>query len=147
MRIVSLCLWVGDRSLTVVSAYGPNSSAEYLAFLEALGGVLKSAPTGDSIHYRGTSTLTWAVKGLPGVGGELLHQMEEFKCLGVLFRSEGRMECEIDRWIGAAAAVMQSLYLSVMVKRELSRKAKLSIYPSIYIPTLTYGHELWVMTK
>ena len=33
------------------------------------------------------------------------------------------------------------------MKRELSRKAKLSIYQSIYVPTLTYGHDLWVMTK
>ena len=32
-----------------------------------------------------------------------------------------------------------------MVKRELSRKAKLSIYWSI--PTLTYSHERWVMTE
>ena len=42
---------------------------------------------------------------------------------------------------------MWSLYRSVVVKRELSRKAKLSIYRSIYVPTLTYGHELWVMTE
>ena len=81
------------------------------------------------------------------VGGELLPQVEEFKYLGVLFTSEGRMEREIDRRIGAAAAVMRSLYRSVVVKRELSRKAKLSIYRSIYVPTLTYGHELWVMTE
>jgi len=33
------------------------------------------------------------------------------------------------------------------VKRELSRKAKLSIYWSVYVPTLTYGHELWVATE
>ncbi len=39
------------------------------------------------------------------------------------------------------------MYRSVVVKKELSRKAKLSIYRSIYVPTLTYGHELWVMTK
>lgn len=29
-----------------------------------------------------------------------------------------------------------------MVKRELSQKAKLFIDQSIYIPTLTYGHEI-----
>ncbi len=57
------------------------------------------------------------------------------------------MEREIDRRIGAVAAVMRSLYRSVVVKKELSRKAKLSIYQSIYVPTLTYGHELWVMTE
>ncbi|KAK3569761.1 hypothetical protein QTP86_004186 [Hemibagrus guttatus] len=81
------------------------------------------------------------------VGGEVLPQVEEFKYLGVLFTSEGRMHREIDRRIGAAAAVMRSMYRSVVVKKELSQKAKLSIYQSIYAPTLTYGHELWVMTE
>ncbi len=78
---------------------------------------------------------------------ELLPQVEEFKYLGVLFRSEGKMEREIDRWTGAASAVMQMLNQSVVVKRELSRKVKISIYRLIYIPTLTFGHELWVMTE
>ncbi|KAK3560563.1 hypothetical protein QTP86_010899 [Hemibagrus guttatus] len=81
------------------------------------------------------------------VGGEVLPQVEEFKYLGILFTSEGRMDREIDRRIGAAAAVMRSMYRSVVVKKELSRKAKLLIYQSIYVPTLTYGHELWVMTE
>ncbi|KAK3565106.1 hypothetical protein QTP86_033155, partial [Hemibagrus guttatus] len=81
------------------------------------------------------------------VGGEVLPQVEELKYLGVLFTSEGRMDREIDRWIGAAAAVMQSMYRSVVVKKDLSRKVKLSIYQSIYAPTLIYGHELWVMTE
>ncbi|KAK3521856.1 hypothetical protein QTP70_018587 [Hemibagrus guttatus] len=76
------------------------------------------------------------------VGGEVLPQVEEFKYLGVLFTSEGRMDREIDRRIGAAAAVMRSMYRSVVVKKELTRKAKLSIYQSIYTSTLTYGHEL-----
>ncbi len=34
-----------------------------------------------------------------------------------------------------------------MVKGELSQKAKLSIYQSIYVPTLTYSHELRVETE
>ncbi|KAK3565546.1 hypothetical protein QTP86_011913 [Hemibagrus guttatus] len=71
------------------------------------------------------------------VGGEFLPQVKEFKYLGVLFTSEGRMDREIDRWISAAAAVMRSMYRSVVVKKELSWKAKLLIYQSIYIPTLT----------
>ncbi|KAI3364565.1 hypothetical protein L3Q82_010836 [Scortum barcoo] len=40
------------------------------------------------------------------VGGEVLPQVEEFKYLGVLFTSEGKMEREIDMRIGAASAVM-----------------------------------------
>ncbi|KAK0146713.1 Retrovirus-related Pol polyprotein from type-1 retrotransposable element R2 [Merluccius polli] len=54
------------------------------------------------------------------VGDEILPQVEEFKYLGVLFTSEGRMEWEIDRRIGAASAVMWTLHGSVVVKRELS---------------------------
>ncbi|TWW64250.1 hypothetical protein D4764_03G0012580 [Takifugu flavidus] len=55
------------------------------------------------------------------------------------------MEREIDRRIGAA--VMRALNRSIVVKRELSRKARLSIYRLIYIPVLTYGHQRWVMTE
>ncbi|KAI3351207.1 hypothetical protein L3Q82_005760 [Scortum barcoo] len=87
---------------------------------------------------------------LQHVGGEVLPQVEEFKYLGVLFTSEGKIEREIDRRIGAASAVMlRSVYRTVVVKKELSRKAKLSIYRSCQstLPTLTYGHELWVMTE
>ena len=71
------------------------------------------------------------------VGDEILPQVEEFKYLGVLFTSEGRLEREIDRQIGATSVVMQTLHRSVVVKRELSRKAKLSIYQSIFLPALT----------
>ncbi len=58
---------------------------------------------------------------------EFLPQVDEFKYLGVLFTSEGRMEREIDRRIGVASAVMRSMYRSVVMKKELSCKAKLSI--------------------
>ncbi|KAF7641683.1 hypothetical protein LDENG_00274850, partial [Lucifuga dentata] len=58
------------------------------------------------------------------VRGESLPQTEEFKYLGVLFTSEGRMEREIDRWIGAASEVLRMLYQMVVVKRELSQKAR-----------------------
>ncbi|TWW69209.1 hypothetical protein D4764_18G0000150 [Takifugu flavidus] len=64
------------------------------------------------------------VECLLRVKEEILPQVEEFKYLGVLFTSEGRMEQEIDRRIGAASAVMRTLHRSVVVKRELSRKAK-----------------------
>ncbi len=81
------------------------------------------------------------------IGGEFLPQVKEFKYLGVLFTSEGRMVREIDRRIGVASAVMRSIYRSLMTKKELSCKAKLSIYRSVYVPTLTYGYELWIMTE
>ena len=81
------------------------------------------------------------------VGNESVAQVKEFKYLGVLFVGEGTIECEISQRIRAAGAVLRSLYHTVVTKRELSRKAKLSIYRSIFVPTLTYGHEGLVMTE
>ncbi|KAK5874091.1 hypothetical protein PBY51_019069 [Eleginops maclovinus] len=58
------------------------------------------------------------------VGNEALPQVKDFKYVGVLFSSEGTMEPEMGRRIGAAVAVLQSLYCTVVTKRELSQKAK-----------------------
>lgn len=55
---------------------------------------------------------------------------------------ETLLEREINKRIGAASAVMWSLYRSVMVRKELSRKVGLSIYRSVFVPTLTYSLKL-----
>lgn len=73
--------------------------------------------------------------------------VEGFKYLGVLFASEGKIEHEIDRWLKAASAVMQSMYRPSMLNKERSQKAKFSIYWSIHAPTFTYGLELWAVTE
>ncbi|KAI3370907.1 hypothetical protein L3Q82_007416 [Scortum barcoo] len=72
------------------------------------------------------------------VAGEVLPQVEEFKYLGVLFMSEGKMEREIDRRIGAASAVMRSVYRTDRRGEEgaESKEAKLSIYRSLSQSTL-----------
>ena len=77
----------------------------------------------------------------------LLRVGNEFKYLGILFSSVGTREHEMGLRIRAAEAVLCSLCRTVVIKRELSQKAKLSIYQSIFIPTLIYGHEGCVMTK
>ena len=42
---------------------------------------------------------------------------------------------------------MQALDYSVVMKRELSKKAKLSIFNTIFVPILIIGHESWVMIE
>lgn len=51
-----------------------------------------------------------------------------------------------DGRFGAASVILQVLHRTLAVKNELSHKVKLSIYRSVYVPSLTYVHELWVVT-
>ena len=76
-----------------------------------------------------------------------LKQVEKFKYLGVAFTSDGRQDEELDTRIGKGSAVIRALHYSVVMKRELSKKAKLSISKAVFVPILTYSHESWVMTK
>ena len=60
--------------------------------------------------------------------------------------SDGKQDEEPDTRIGKASAVMRDLHYSVFMKRELSKKAKISIFKTVFVPILTYGHESWIMT-
>ncbi|KAK3533035.1 hypothetical protein QTP70_006219 [Hemibagrus guttatus] len=55
------------------------------------------------------------------VGGEFLPQVKEFKYLGVLFTSEGRMDREIDRQTALLLPLHRSMYRSVVVKKDFSQ--------------------------
>ena len=77
------------------------------------------------------------------VNGATLKQVEKFKYLGVAFTSYGRQDEKLDTRIGKASAVMRALHYSVVMKRELSKKAKLSIFKAVFVPILTYGLNLW----
>ena len=74
-------------------------------------------------------------------GNESLPQVKEFKYLWVLFMSEGMMGHAIDWRVGAVGVVLHALHHTVVTKRELTQKAKLSIYRSVFVPTLTYGEN------
>jgi len=52
-----------------------------------------------------------------------------------------RQDKELNVRMGKASAVLGALQYLVVMKQELSRKAKLSVMASV--PILTYGHESW----
>ena len=81
------------------------------------------------------------------VNGAPLNQVEKLKYLGVDFSNDARLDCEIDRHIGPASAILRSLYRSVVTKKEVSRRTKMAIFNAVYRPALIYGHEQWVMTE
>ena len=72
---------------------------------------------------------------------------EKFKHFGVAFTNDEMQNEELNVRLGKASAVMRALYHLVVLKRELSRKVKLSVFKSIFVPILTYGHEFCFVTE
>ena len=81
------------------------------------------------------------------VNGATLKQEEKFKYLEVAFTSDGRQDKELNIQMGKASAVMRALHYLVVMKRELSKKTKLSIFKTAFVPILTYDHESLVMIE
>jgi len=76
-----------------------------------------------------------------------MNQVEKYKILEIVFTSDGRQDEELDTRMGKANTVMRALQYSVVMKRELSKKAKLTVFQTIFVLILTYGHESWTLTE
>ena len=78
--------------------------------------------------------------------GETMEVVEEYKYLGTIFTSNGKINQEIQNRIQQASTVYHAINKTIISKPEIQDKTKLQIYNSIYIPTLTYGAESWPLT-
>jgi len=54
--------------------------------------------------------------------------VDNLKCLGAEFTSEGRRNRDFDTWVGEAYAVQRDVYRSVVTKQALSNTAKLTLF-------------------
>lgn len=81
------------------------------------------------------------------LGSETLQQVENFKYLGSVLDCKGTMDADINERISATAKLYYQLQRGFIQKREISRKTKLAVFRSVYIPTLTYGCESWTISK
>ena len=61
--------------------------------------------------------------------------------LVVVFTSDGSRNKGIETRICEANSVLRELHCFVVTKRELSKNAKLSVFKSVFVAILTYGHE------
>ena len=68
------------------------------------------------------------------VGVVLLKQVDKFKYLIVAFTNDGRLDKELDVRTGKASAEIRALHHSVVLKQELLKKAKLSVFKLRYLP-------------
>lgn len=71
------------------------------------------------------------------LGGERPLQARECKYLRGVFTSEMERESRF----GGTSVVLQVLHRAIVVKKEPSHKGKLSIYRSVYVPSLTYAQQ------
>ena len=80
------------------------------------------------------------------IDGEKVKNVKETVYLGVKLSEDGKMGGEVERRIGMTmqtVGAMKKEYES----REISREAKVTVFESVTIPTLTYGCEVWVLTE
>ena len=81
------------------------------------------------------------------VDGRKLENVTEQTYLGVILSEDERMECELEKKIGAAVSAAESVRSQVLESRELSKSAKMLVYKTMIEPTLTYGAESWVVKE
>lgn len=81
------------------------------------------------------------------VNGKKIEQVKSIKYLGVKLDGNGQQDIEIAARIESAANVYHAPKNGFISKREISVKAKMSVYKTVFVPILTYGCESWVLTK
>lgn len=81
------------------------------------------------------------------IDSKKLEQVDEFKYLGVTIDKKGGCETEIDKRIEGTAKLYHALNNVFINKKEVTKKTKLTIYKTIYQPTLLFGCEAWVLTQ
>ena len=80
------------------------------------------------------------------IDGEKVKNVTETVYLGVKLSEDGKMGGELERRIGMTMQTVGAMK-KVYESREISRETKVTVFEAVAIPTLTYGCEVWVLTK
>ena len=60
---------------------------------------------------------------------------------------DSKMECKLERRIGAAMRTARAVRSQVFENSEQSSGAKMLVYNGMIVPTLMYGAESWVLKE
>ena len=85
------------------------------------------------------------IKSLP-VAGENVDVVETFTYLGSVVHRSATCEAEVNRRLGLAHGVMNSLSKTVWRSRYLSRWTKVRVFEALVLPVLLYSSEAWTLT-
>jgi hypothetical protein len=80
-----------------------------------------------------------------GLVGEQLEQVETLKYLGAFISQDGRIDLEVNNRIAVAGRLYHAISRGFTGNREVSEKTKLTVYRTVYLPTLTYSAESWTL--
>ena len=78
--------------------------------------------------------------------GENIEVVDKFTYLGSVIHHNRVSDHDVDRRLGLAYGVMNSLNQSIWRCRYLCRRTKLRIFRTLVLPVLLYGCETWTLT-
>lgn len=81
------------------------------------------------------------------IDNKKVEQVTNYKYLGTIIEQSGSNEVEVNNRIGATNRLLQSIKNVVVKKKEITVKTKLKIYRTVYLPTLMYGSENWILDE
>lgn len=81
------------------------------------------------------------------IKNQTVEQVDNVKYLGAIIDKTGKIEEEINNRIATTAKLFYGINRGFINKKEISNKTKLTVYKTVYLPTLLYGSETWVLTE
>jgi len=91
--------------------------------------------------------ISWMLLSCLCVCGEDVEVVERFTYLGSDIHVSARCESEVNRRLGRAWGVMDSLDHGVWRCRSLCGRTKVRVFRSLVLPVLLCGCETWTLTK
>jgi hypothetical protein len=74
-------------------------------------------------------------------------QTNSYKYLGTVINNKGDIEDDLNNRMENTGKLFQALNRGFLNNKEISTKTKMTIYKTIYRPTVTYGAENWILNK
>lgn len=75
------------------------------------------------------------------IGNSKMRHVHNLKCLRAMTEKGGKMNLEINNRVVIANKICYTLLKTFIRTKEVSRRTKIKIYNTVFVPTLLYGSE------